>query len=158
MIGNLTKSSLIAAPLAACALGGATAQDLRTLSKAGAYEDVRFELTNAIIHRGLVIDYTGRIGDMLARTGADVGSTRPLYKQAEFLAFCSARLSRAMMEADPANIGYCPYVVFIYESANKPGETVVGYRRPALHGSEASRKALAEIDLLLEGIIKDAVK
>jgi hypothetical protein len=64
-----------------------------------------------------------------------------------------------MMEADPANIAFCPYVIFIYEAADRPGETVVGYRRPqAAAGSEASRKALADIDALLDGIVRDAVK
>jgi hypothetical protein len=29
-----------------------------------------------------------------------------------------------MMEADLGNIAFCPFVVFIYEAANKPGETV----------------------------------
>ena len=67
---------------------------------------------------------------MLERTGADVGSTKKIYANAEFFMFCSAKLSRAMIEADPANVGYCPYVVFLYEAAEKPGEIVVGYRRP----------------------------
>jgi hypothetical protein len=136
----------------------AAAQEIRTYAKKAAFDDVKFELTNAIIGRGLTVDYTGQIGKMLERTGADVGSTKPLYKQAEFVTFCSAKLSRAMMEADLNNVGYCPYVIFIYEAAGKPGETVVGYRRLAPAGSEASRKALAEIDALLDGIVRDAVK
>jgi hypothetical protein len=64
-----------------------------------------------------------------------------------------------MMEADLGNIAFCPFVVFIYEAANKPGETVVGYRKPPLgSASEVSKKALADIDALLDGIVKDAVK
>ena len=140
------------------ATGAALAQDVRTYAKKAAFDDVKFELTNAIIARGLTVDYTGAIGKMLERTGADVGSTKPLYANAEFLTFCSAKLSRAMMEADLANVGICPYVVFVYEAAGKPGETVVGYRRPAIIGNDASKVALAEIDKLLDGIVKDAVK
>ena len=137
----------------------AVAQDIRSYTKTAPFEDVKFELTNAIINRGLVIDYIGQIGKMVERTGADVGSTKPLYAQAEFLTFCSAKLSRAMMEAELSNVGFCPYVVFIYEAAGKPGETVVGYRRPwVASSSEASKKALADIDALLDGIAKDAVK
>src|SRR5262249_62271535 len=86
------------------------------------------------------------------------GSTRRVYPTAEFFLFCSAKLSRAMIEADPANVGYCPYVVFIYEAADPPGEIVIGYRRPTAAGNDASRKALAAIDALLDGIVKDAVK
>jgi len=136
----------------------AMAQDLKTYSKKGSYEDVKFELNDAVIRHGLAIDYTGHINQMLERTGADVGSTKRVYANAEFFLFCSAKLSRAMIEADPANVGYCPYVVFIYEAADTPGEIVIGYRRPTAAGNDASRKALAAIDALLDGIVKDAVK
>lgn len=135
-----------------------SAQEMRTLTAKSSFDDVKFELTNAIVNRGLVIDATGRIGDMLARTGKDVGSEKPIYKSAEYVTFCSAKLSRNMMEADPANIAFCPYVVFIYEAIAKPGEIVVGYRPPTPRGDDRSKAALAEIDALLGGIIKDAVK
>ena len=136
----------------------ASAQEIRSYSKEAAFDDVKFELSNAIISRGLTVDYTGQIGKMLERTGADVGASKPLYKQAEFLTFCSAKLSRAMMDADPRNVGYCPYVVFLYESADKPGVTVVGYRRPVGGDNDGTRRALSDIDALLDGIVKDAVK
>jgi uncharacterized protein (DUF302 family) len=158
MIFGIARRLLATCVVLACLTLGAFADDVRTYAKKASYEDVKFELTNAIVDRGLSIDFTGQIGRMLERTGADVGSTKPLYKQAEFFAFCSAKLSRAMMEADLANVGFCPYVVFIYEAAEKPGETVIGYRRPSSSGSDASKKALAEIDALLDGIIRDAVK
>jgi hypothetical protein len=136
--------------------GACHGQDVRSYTTKAAFDDVKFELGNAIIARGLNIDFTGDIGRMLARTGQDVGSTKPLYTKAEFMTFCSAKLSRATIEADITNIGYCPYVVFIYEAANKPGETVVGYRRPPRDG--AASPALVEIDALLDGIVRDAVK
>lgn len=136
----------------------ALAQELRTYSKVAPYADVKFELETAIVGKGLNIGETGAIGRMLERTGPDVGSTTPIFKNAEFITFCSARLSRRMMEADPANIGFCPYVIFIYEAVGKPGETVVGYRRPPLNGSEPSRKALADIDALLDSIVREATQ
>lgn len=136
----------------------ATAQDLKTFTKTGSFADVRFDLTNAITNRGLVTDSTGNLGAMLERTGKDVGSTRPIYKSAEYFTFCSAVLSRQMMEADATNAGYCPYVMFIYESAAKPGQVVVGYRRLPAAGNAASRKAFAAIEALLDGIAKEAVK
>lgn len=153
-------ATLIAAGLAmAVALpGAALGQDLVSRTKKGTFDDVKFELTNAIVDRGLKVDHTGFIGEMLKRTGADVGSSKPLYKQAEYMTFCSAKLSRAMMEADTANIGLCPYVVFVYETVAKPGEIVVGYRVVPKRGSDASKAAIAEIDKLLDGIVADAVK
>jgi Domain of unknown function DUF302 len=158
MLGAVWKGALtIAALLTVCARP-ALAQDLKTYGKKGSYEDVKFELNDAIIRRGLAIDYTGHINKMLERTGADVGSTKKIYANAEFFMFCSAKLSRDMIEADPTNVGYCPYVVFLYEAAEKPGEIVVGYRRPQPNGDAASKKALTAIDALLDGIVKDAVK
>ena len=74
------------------------------------------------------------------------------------LSFCSAKLSRQMMEADPANLTFCPFVIVIYETADKPGEIVVAYRPPVPHGSDASKAALVEADKLLEGIVRDATK
>jgi hypothetical protein len=135
--------------------GACGAQDVRSYTAKAPFDDVKFELSNAIIARGFNIDYTGNIGRMLERTGPDVGSVRPLYAKAEFMTFCSAKLSRAMIEADLANIGFCPYVVFIYEAVGKPEETVVGYRRPA---QNAASPALAEIDALLDAIVREAVK
>jgi uncharacterized protein (DUF302 family) len=135
-----------------------SAAELFTKSKAGSFEDVKFDLTNAVIERGLVVDYTGSVAGMLERTGADVGSTKKLYRHAEYFVFCSAKLSRQMMEADPANIGFCPFVVFIYERTDKPGEIVVGARTPTSRGDDVSRKTLAEVEALLQGIVSDTVK
>ena len=152
------RNFLAAAFLATLAATSATAQDLKTYRKTAAFDDVKFDLTNAITNRGLVTDFNGNLGAMLDRTGKDVGSTKAIYKQAEYFTFCSAKLSRDMMEADAANIGFCPYVMFVYTLADKPGEVVVGYRRPPAVGSDASKKPLAAIDALLDGIAKEAVK
>jgi uncharacterized protein (DUF302 family) len=64
-----------------------------------------------------------------------------------------------MMEADPTNMGFCPFVVFVYEPADKPGTVVVGYRQPSAgKGNDATKKVLAEIDTTLESIAKEATK
>jgi len=139
-------------------VGGMHAAELQAYSKAGSYEDVRFELNNAIVSRGLVIDSNGQVSAMLERTGADVGSTKPIYKKAEYFTFCSAKLSRAMMEADAANVGLCPYVVFIYETEAAPGTIHVGYRRLGLQGSAQTRAALSAVEKLLDEIAKEAVQ
>lgn len=151
--------AMFAVGFALC-LSTALAQEpgLKVYSKRGSFEDVKFELQNAIVGRGLVVDFNGNVGGMLERTGPDVGSTSPIYKHAEYFTFCSAKLSRATMEAEAANLGYCPYVVFIYETAAAPGTTHVGYRSPPLHGSDASKAALADVERLLDGIAKEAVK
>lgn len=147
----------LGALLAAC--GTAAAQEARTYTRKGSYEDVRFELNAAIIAKGLKIEQTGDVAGMLERTGPDVGSTKPVYSKAEFMTFCSAVLSRRAMEADPANIASCPYVVFVYEAAGRPGEVVAGYRRPiAGTGTSASRETQAAIEALLDGIVREAIR
>ncbi|MGE0627487.1 MAG: DUF302 domain-containing protein [Hyphomicrobiaceae bacterium] len=141
--------------------GAGLAQDapggLMLKAKKARYDDVKFELNNAIVNRGLVVDFNGQIGNMLERTGPDVGSTKRIYLKAEYFIFCSARLSRQMMEADARNLGLCPFVVFIYEPSDSPGTIYVGHRQlsPASH---ASGPVIAEINKLLDGIVADAVK
>lgn len=136
----------------------AAAQEVKKYAKKAAYDDVKFDLANAITNRGLVVDSNGNVGGMLDRTGKDVGSTKQIYKKAEYFVFCSAKLSRDMMEADPANAAFCPFVVFIYEATAKPGETVVGYRQMPAIGNAASKSALAAVNALLDGIVKEAVR
>ncbi|MCG6859273.1 MAG: DUF302 domain-containing protein [Salaquimonas sp.] len=125
------------------------ADDVTTYQTQGDFEDVAAEIEDAIVNKGLVVDYHGFIGDMLARTASDVGSDKKLYENAEFFQFCSAALSRKVMETDIANIAYCPYVVFVYEAT--PGNITVGFRRlPAGDGRD-------EVNTLLDGIAKAAV-
>lgn len=135
----------------------ACAEDSVSFTRRGAtYEDVRIDLENAVIAEGLKIDYTGNIAAMLQRTGPDVGSNQPVYQHAEFMMFCSAKLSRAMMEADPANMSKCPYVVFIYQRAATSKEVVVGYRKVEVSGRGA--KSLEEINKLLDRIVRAAAQ
>ena len=148
---------LLAVASIAAPITEAAAADAVTFTRKGAsYADVRADLADAIVKEGLKIDYVGNIGAMLQRTGADVGSNQPIYKNAEFLTFCSATLSRAMMEADPTNMAQCPYVVFVYERAATINEVVIGYRKLAVTGRGA--KALEEINALLDRIARNASK
>lgn len=120
------------------------------------FADVRLDLADAVINRGFVIDYEAMIGDMLQRTAADVGAKKTVYKDAQTIQFCSATLSRTAMEADPSNIAFCPYVLFVYERADKPGMVTVGFRRQPQSGSDESRKALAAVNALLDEIAREA--
>ncbi|MET3792232.1 DUF302 domain-containing protein [Aquamicrobium terrae] len=124
----------------------ALAQDgVHTVTSDSPFEQVMSDLEDAIVNRGYVVDYHGHIGDMLERTAADVGGGK-LYRNAEFLQFCSAVVSRNAMEADIGNIAYCPYVIFAYEPETKPGEVTVGFRElPAGPGRDEVNKLLAEI-------------
>lgn len=94
----------------------------------GSFEDVAFAVEQAITNEGLVIDLTSHVGEMLARTKEDVGGAKDLFTQADIFSFCSAKVSREVMEADPANIQHCPYSIFVYETVDEPGKIVVGHR------------------------------
>lgn len=116
------------------AVGQAVAQDAvapiapYTRTVEGTFEDITFAVEQTITNEGLVIDLTSHVGDMLARTKKDVGGTKDLFAHADIFSFCSARLSRQVMEADPTNVQYCPYAIFVYETADMPGQVVVGHR------------------------------
>lgn len=132
--------------------------EIVTLSAKGRYQDVVDELKLAIEQRGLVVDHASHIGAMLERTGKDVGSARRIYLGAQAFSFCSAVLSRKTMEADPANIAFCPYVLVVYETLQKPGIVSVSYRRPSrADGSAASKASLAEVGKLLHAIAREAL-
>ncbi|MEO9525792.1 DUF302 domain-containing protein [Roseibium sp.] len=131
-------------------------EGVRTYQVEAAFEDVRFDLENAIVNRGLVIDYVSHIGTMLNRTAADVGSETEVFSNAQSMLFCSADLSRKAMEADPLNIAYCPYSVFVYEQPGKPGTVTIGYRQFSETGSDASRAALANVNALLDALAREA--
>jgi uncharacterized protein (DUF302 family) len=96
---------------------------------------------------------------MLERTGKDVGSARKLYADAQAFVFCSAALSRKTMEADPANASLCPYSMMVYATAREPERVFVSYRRPwRPDGSAASKTALKEVEALLDGIAREALR
>ncbi|MCI2398123.1 DUF302 domain-containing protein [Aliiroseovarius subalbicans] len=114
----------------------------------GSFEDATFAVESAIVGAGLVIDYVSHTGEMLARTGADVGSDVELFAAADIFLFCSAVTSRKVMEANPMNIAHCPYGIFV---ADQGGEVVVGYRK-------YPEGEMQEVQALLDGLVKEVVE
>lgn len=139
----LTAATILAA-------GFASAQSAIFYSTSEDFDDVSFSVESAILDRGLVIDNISRVGDMLKRTGADVGSTKELYDAAEVYSFCSASVSRAVMEAHPMNIVYCPYGIFVAQISGSD-EVVVGYQQYPENEMQA-------VEDLLDGIVRDALE
>ena len=148
----LAVCAMLCLPLTALAAEGYT-----VLFKAqGSYQDVRDNLQMAIEGKGLKITNTNHIADMLERTGKDIGETRQVYENAEQFEFCSATVSRHMMEADPHAIVMCPYSVVVYTIPND--KTVyLAYRKPADTKNPALKKTLVDLEKLLTDIIKDAM-
>jgi uncharacterized protein (DUF302 family) len=126
------------------------AQSVTVYEFDGDFEDATFGVESGIIDRGLVIDWTSKVGDMLNRTGADVGSSKKIFENADVFQFCSAALSRKMMEADPLNIGFCPYGIFVAEPADGSGKILVGYRN-------LPEGIMQEVQSLLDEIAREVV-
>ena len=124
----------------------------------GEFADVKENVLFAVQNRGLVLNYTSHIGAMLARTGKDIGRGRVIFRDAELLEFCSAAVSRGMMEADPHNIVFCPYSMAVYTLPGEPGTVYVGYRKPPATGSGRSAQALRAVGRLLDEIADEALK
>lgn len=125
----------------------ATAQDAITTPFDGSFEDATFAVESAIIDRGLVIDLVSHVGDMLNRTGADVGSDVEIFANADIFLFCSAAVSRRVMEADPMNIVHCPYSIFVAETADG---VMLGHRT-------YPDGPMQEVEAMLDAIIIEAL-
>ncbi|MDY6860958.1 MAG: DUF302 domain-containing protein [Pseudomonadota bacterium] len=125
------------------------AQNAITYSTSDSFDDVVFALENAVLGQGLVIDSVSHTGDMLERTKADVGSDVTIFTKADIFSFCSAALSRKVMEADYTNVRFCPYDIFVYVRPDKPDETVVGF-------STFPEGPMQEVQALLDTIAREA--
>ncbi|MBV7409600.1 DUF302 domain-containing protein [Maritimibacter sp. DP1N21-5] len=144
----------IAATVAALSLGAGAALaeshgDDMIVSHAydGSFDDAAFALENAIVGQGLVIDYVTHTGEMLNRTGLDVGSEVALFEAADVYLFCSAVVSREVMEADWRNIAFCPYGIFV---AERDGEVTLGYQNYPEGPMDA-------VEALLETIVQEVL-
>lgn len=126
----------------------AMAQEVVTTPFNGSFEDATFAVENAIVGEGLVIDFTSHVGEMLNRTGADVGSDVKIFDAADIFLFCSAQVSREVMEANPMNIAHCPYSIFV---ADQDGEVVIGHRT-------YPEGEMQKVETLLDGIVKSALE
>jgi len=142
------KQTIIAAVIAVFTGTISAADQAVTYPFDGSFEDAAFAVESAIVGRGLVIDYVSHTGEMLNRTAADVGSDVELFGEADIFLFCSAQLSREVMEADPMNIAHCPYGIFV---AERGGEVMVGYR-------QYPDGDMQKVQTLLSEIVKEAME
>ncbi|UCH52592.1 MAG: DUF302 domain-containing protein [Pseudomonadota bacterium] len=163
---TLFISLVVATAVAACSppapktpATGATADSnvIVRYSKEAKFENVRDDVENAIKNRGLVIDHTSHISNMLERTGKDLGTPTKIYNEGQAFSFCSAVVSRKTMEADAHNIAYCPYAVVVYATVAEPKNVYVAYTRAPATGSDANKAVIAEMNNLLDGIAKEGL-
>ncbi|MEO8333107.1 MAG: DUF302 domain-containing protein [Gallionella sp.] len=156
MFRNTFAASLLLFGMVQCAF--AAGDQIVVFTRIGSFEDVRDAVEMAITDRGLVVNNVSHVGEMLERTGKDFGESRQIFLKAEVLEFCSAVVSRKMMESDPDNIVFCPYAISIYVVPETPREVRVAYRKPQMAGSPALQKTLKAVEELLSGIVKEAMR
>lgn len=133
-------------------------QDIKRFQTRGEFNEVKEFLLQSIAGKGIKISSTSYISNMLQRTREDVGANKDIFKNAEAIGFCSARLSREMMETNPHNIVFCPYTIVIYELAVKPGTIYLGYRRPFPAITNDRNLSLTRIDTLMSEIISEVIE
>lgn len=146
-----------AVAIAALACAGVASATPVVSKTTGTFEEVKDNLTNALTNRGMVVNNVAHIGDMLARTGKDLGKAAPIYSKAEAIEFCSATISRKTMEANPHNIAYCPYAIAIYVLPKEPKTVYVTYRKPTGGDTKASKASLGEVEKLLRDLVKETI-
>lgn len=131
---------------------------MSVFARQGSFAEAREAVEMAITGRGFVINNVSHVGNMLERTGKDLGGGKQVFVNAESLEFCSATVSRQMMEADPDNIVFCPYIISIYVLPEKPNEARIAFRKTQMVGAPASQKALKAVNDLLTDIVKEALQ
>jgi uncharacterized protein (DUF302 family) len=136
----------------------ARAEPVVEYSVRGSFDDVKQMLVIAIENHGLVVNHESKVGEMLERTGKDLGAAKQIYLRAEVLEFCSATLSRQAMEADARLLAYCPYGIGIYVLPKEPDVVHIVYRRPRADGIDGATQVLKQVDELLNAIAKDAAQ
>ncbi len=136
--------------LAAVAMGQSDYAQVVKVNRS--FDDVKTSVVLAIESQGLVINTTAHVGSMLERTGRDIGSDKRIYQNAEVIEFCSAKVSRAVMETDSNAIVLCPYSISIYSLPGEADTAYIAYRKfPPAH----SVKQVAD---LVEDIVKDSIR
>ncbi len=123
----------------------------------GDFAEIRDRVAFAVESQGLVVDHTANVGEMLARTGKDLGETRQIFGNVQVLEFCSALVSRRMVQADPQLLAFCPYGIAVYTLPGDSLTTYVAYRRMVTDAvSPAQKPALERVESLLEAIVEEA--
>jgi len=123
----------------------------------GEYDDVWADLKMALGDRGLVISTISHVGEMIDRTGRALGRPRPIFDKANVMSFCSAVISRNMLEQDPHLIAYCPYEIAVYSLAGAPGTIYLSYRH-IYWPDPRDRPVLDAVEALLSGIAHDVAE
>ena len=131
--------------------------EIKTVTINGDYAEIKESLEMAITDHGMVISKVFHISDMLERTGKAVGSIKAVYKKGEILSFCSASLSRKMMEENPEFISFCPFKISIYSLANDANQIQLTYQAIIASDAMVQKNIFFKINQLLASIVSEVI-
>lgn len=110
----------------------------------------------AIQERGMYINNVMHMGEMLERTGKDLGMDGKIYEKAQSIEFCSAVLSRKMASEDPSRIVNCPFILAVYVLPGELDKTYVAHRTVSEQEVQSS-EIMSEISRMLKGVAEGAI-
>ena len=119
------------------------------------FDDVMQGLKMAIEEQGLYINNMMHMGEMLERTGKDLGDEQQLYLKAESIESCSAINSRKMIAENPHRIVNCPFIMSVYILPQEPEIVYIVHRRLNL-GDDSP--VMQEVEAMLEGLAEAAAE
>jgi uncharacterized protein (DUF302 family) len=155
----MNRIALIAVLLGWWAAQPTWAQSIVRFEAKGSFDDVKQLLIVAIENQGFVVDHLSKVGEMLERTGRDLGATRRIYERAEVLEFCSAKYSRELMEADPGLLAFCPFGIGIFTLPGETDTVHLVYRRMQADGvGPQVAQTLQQVDRILRTIAEEAIE
>ncbi|MDA8168904.1 MAG: DUF302 domain-containing protein [Nitrospiraceae bacterium] len=145
-----------AGPCLSPAFGAGQKEPVIIRSVHGDFDSVWEDLNTALGDRGLVVSSVSHVGEMLERTGKALGRTRKIFGKAKVVEFCSAVVSRDMMETDPHFIAFCPYQIAVYTIQGEEKKVYLSYRR-LIWNDKSGQAARKEVEDLLDGIVTDVI-
>ncbi len=121
------------------------------------FDEVWESLKMALNDRGLVISSVSHVGEMLERTGRALNRTKRVFGNAKVMEFCSAVLSRNMLERNPHFIAFCPYQIMVYTLPEDETRVYLAYRR-LIWKDDKDRDVLQAVERLLEDLINEVIQ
>lgn len=131
------------------------AKQLNTIIIQAKYQDVRDDILDSVRGKGINIAGVFHASKMLNNTKGVFNFRRNVYKNAEIIEFCSARISHEISRANPLNILLCPFKIAVFNLEKNPDNIHVVYALPETTDKK-SKKAIRKIEGLIRSIIEDA--
>ncbi len=146
------------------------------------YEDIRSNLIDAIEQKAINISKIYHASDMLNRTQEEVfniktfynkaisnfdkmlntppdsknkKAVQQIYKKAEIIAFCSAKISHELVIANPLNISLCPFEIALYTLNSSPNQTHIVYTELSAL-DQKSQKSTTDANELIKSLVQSA--